>query len=174
MGNTAFSTVIPPSVTVHPHACGEHFTMSRTGDLAFGSSPRLWGTHRHARLTIFAPRFIPTPVGNTTRGLSRVAGQTVHPHACGEHSSTLPLLLTSSGSSPRLWGTHLEPQEYQAQSRFIPTPVGNTFILPGQGWYAAVHPHACGEHKSTMALMCLHSGSSPRLWGTRIVLICSY
>jgi len=51
--------------------------------------------------------------------------------------------------------------------RFIPTPVGNTlFRHPGKD-YAAVHPHACGEHDIFVLGEQSLLGSSPRLWGTR-------
>ena len=82
----------------------EMFAPARTG-----SSPRLWGTHSVRRRC--RRRFIPTPVGNTGRCLSRrwfhsgssprlwgtlpwssAAWQRdpVHPHACGEHTSSNP------------------------------------------------------------------------------------
>ncbi len=91
---------------VHPHACGEHFINDINGDLANGSSPRLWGTHHrrndgplfggssprlwgtHIRVihAVYQRRFIPTPVGNTLHGAISGRQQSVHPHACGEHA----------------------------------------------------------------------------------------
>ena len=50
-----------------------------------GSSPRLWGTP-YQWGTLFC-RFIPTPVGNTSEIPEICFDCTVHPHACGEHSS---------------------------------------------------------------------------------------
>jgi len=51
---------------VHPHACGEHPIKIRPRKSNLGSSPRLWGTPTNGNLFLYQPRFIPTPVGNTT------------------------------------------------------------------------------------------------------------
>ena len=53
-------------------------------------------------------------------------------------------------------------------SRFIPTPVGNTFIATIHRIGHAVHPHACGEHPVSGKCLTLRPGSSPRLWGTPV------
>ena len=48
----------------------------------------------------------------------------------------------------------------------IPTYAGNTTQLieqPGVNW---AHPHVCGEHASPYFVLCLASGSSPRMRGT--------
>ena len=90
VGNTLTSNRRPVHITVHPHACGEHATncdVTLPGD---GSSPRLWGTHKLIFVLIVCRRFIPTPVGNTSRQLLPPKPRTVHPHACGEHSSWNP------------------------------------------------------------------------------------
>jgi len=76
--------------SVHPHACGEHDFFQRPNRLAAGSSPRLWGTPSHGIELAAKNRFIPTPVGNTLdRGQSNFQSS-VHPHACGEHTSSNP------------------------------------------------------------------------------------
>ena len=102
--------------------------------------------------------------------LHRVAGQsrlTVHPHVCGEHDDEGDHLISTSGSSPRVWGTYILP-----------------FFITGS---PAVHPHVCGEHElcpkatlvpSRFIPTCVGNmnaerrgqhnadGSSPRVWGT--------
>jgi len=56
----------------------------------------------------------------------------VHPHACGEHNMLAAQQIIDAGSSPRVWGTPLEPQQLVVVRRFIPTRVGNTRRhLPG-------------------------------------------
>ncbi len=95
----------------------------------------------------------------------------VHPHACGEHPSPVYRPLARSGSSPRLWGTHMALRRSIEIERFIPTPVGNTSVAASHWSAWSVHPHACGEHKKLKALMKGFFGSSPRLWGTLIVLV---
>ena len=72
-----------------------------------GSSPRLRGTQVEMP-TITAPgRFIPAPAGNTRHGTISVAVMTVHPRACGEHTSPSPTTARTCGSSPRLRGTRM-------------------------------------------------------------------
>ena len=92
--------------TVHPHGCGEHRRLKKQNLGKFGSSPRVWGTlHAHC-LYHMKKRFIPTGVGNTSTSTTTLGYQPVHPHGCGEHSEQTTRVLTSPGSSPRVWGTH--------------------------------------------------------------------
>ena len=111
-----------------------------------GSPPRLWGTLLdNVTAHAFSLRFTPTPVGNTPFSSVRYSPSAVHPHACGEHS-IVRATSASTGSPPRLWGTHLDGGVRGRVARFTPTPVGNTW---GRWRCAAalpVHPHACGEH----------------------------
>ena len=132
-----------------------------------GSSPRLWGTRFALQFLEPDHRFIPTPVGNTSKGIVQESAFSVHPHACGEHGVTVSQGPKSAGSSPRLWGTRPPLSEEELQRRFIPTPVGNTRECLICRKEIPVHPHACGEHRGKCALRRLYCGSSPRLWGTR-------
>ena len=91
-------------------------------------------------------RFIPTPVGNTLQRRGPPNPETVHPHACGEHSGEYRIRGPRDGSSPRLWGTHRHVGGKVFEIRFIPTPVGNTKQNRAGVHDASVHPHACGEH----------------------------
>ena len=70
----------------------------------------------------------------------------VHPHACGERVGLAPLFFSRLGSSPRMWGTHNEELKEYADTRFIPTHVGN----------------AGGNEINPV----ITRGSSPRMWGT--------
>lgn len=67
-----------------PHKGGEP---EDTAGPAYGSSPHLWGTPNHPINHMMLYRFIPTPVGNTSRYASPHRHIPVHPHTCGEHSS---------------------------------------------------------------------------------------
>ena len=132
-----------------------------------GSSPRLWGTPLLGAQFVKPFRFIPTPVGNTATYNRVSLAVAVHPHACGEHTEIIPIIVPPSGSSPRLWGTLLRLQSEVQTFRFIPTPVGNTAVVRDRGPPAPVHPHACGEHARINYKFYCRFGSSPRLWGTR-------
>ena len=113
---------------------------------AFGSSPRVWGTHAIHRRSPPECRFIPTGVGNARALVSPVGAEPVHPHGCGER------FLYQSG-------TNLYP-------RFIPTGVGNAPYVLENGKWSPVHPHGCGERPIGFGLYSINHGSSPRVWGT--------
>ena len=166
MGNTPTPK---PSATlgpVHPHACGEHWNCLVNCHHCYGSSPRLWGTQSPHGPRSINPRFIPTPVGNTSGWKILMASFSVHPHACGEHKYFLLDNSFTTGSSPRLWGTPGQRRYGGCHSRFIPTPVGNTPPTIGNWTPLTVHPHACGEHFGLSLFPNAMHGSSPRLWGT--------
>ena len=97
-----------------------------------GSSPRMWGT---------------------LENLKQLASmRPVHPHACGELSTSIGRNVVCDGSSPRMWGTQCEQGLPVAVRRFIPTHVGNS-------------SRACRELSSRY-------GSSPRMWGTLCPGLC--
>jgi len=146
VGNTNNLSSLPPSVPVHPHACGEHISSMISAISKHGSSPRMWGT-RIARTYYLIPgRFIPTHVGNTTNCPRSRSTDAVHPHACGEHLYLLHYIQQPGGSSPRMWGTRPTNGIHDKLNRFIPTHVGNTVLFPRLLPPYTVHPHACGEH----------------------------
>ena len=130
----------------HPHGCGEHEYDRLWREINGGSSPRVWGTHRGFYRFGRYRGLILTGVGNTARDRLPRPRLRAHPHGCGEHTGEFRAIDVDPGSSPRVWGTPAYQCHYHAQSRLIPTGVGNT---PGRarssttGW---AHPHGCGEH----------------------------
>ena len=92
---------------------------------------------------------------------------TVHPHVCGEHCTTCIFSSSSSGSSPRMWGTPGFLRCGGVNGRFIPTYVGNTSSFFPNIIAPSVHPHVCGEHTNSWNASSCMAGSSPRMWGTR-------
>ena len=78
-------------VPVHPHACGELGLVRCNVIILPGSSPRMWGTHRVALLVRPFDRFIPTHVGNSDRSGETHTHCPVHPHACGELTTSAAL-----------------------------------------------------------------------------------
>ena len=126
----------------------------------------MWGTPGSGPRGLPRTRFIPTHVGNTYSLTLESSSESVHPHACGEHSTTAELVQHNAGSSPRMWGTLLAGVGPADVVRFIPTHVGNTTAGRWQRSPGSVHPHACGEHRSDSILTVITAGSSPRMWGT--------
>ena len=130
----------------------------------------MWGTHDRADWLLRPCRFIPTHVGNTGMPRPCCFQASVHPHACGEHRPHRRSISPLNGSSPRMWGTRGSAAGYCPDARFIPTHVGNTFAELIDDHLFAVHPHACGEHMSPTWRKRSAAGSSPRMWGTPLIL----
>ena len=166
VGNTLHRMLGLDAFAVHPHACGEHSPALSPNDQQSGSSPRMWGTLCSASILGLLIRFIPTHVGNTLHNSVCSRQKSVHPHACGEHNPRSPGGMANSGSSPRMWGTPILSENTIHLTRFIPTHVGNTYLVFLQPMTHTVHPHACGEHCGASDLHAIGIGSSPRMWGT--------
>src|SRR5208283_4052546 len=151
---------------VHPHACGELISWQIWLAVFFGSSPRMWGTLLFSGARRRRQRFIPTHVGNSAVRAIRDLQFAVHPHACGELSLFLSGIDSTTGSSPRMWGTPPAILLLFLMLRFIPTHVGNSGLVKSISTYPSVHPHACGELASGKNCFKSSGGSSPRMWGT--------
>ena len=110
-------------------------------------------------------------MGNANIGKPWLFGSAVHPHGCGERFGGSILRNFGGGSSPRVWGTRWHHPRDHRSARFIPTGVGNAnpFLCSAASW--SVHPHGCGERINIAALSRIHVGSSPRVWGTRSVIM---
>ena len=152
-----------------PTGVGNTIVKSGMTTASPGSSPRVWGTHNRSGPRSNCDRFIPTGVGNTRCPVPRPRLWSVHPHGCGEHEHSISLYNTKTGSSPRVWGTHSIILTSCDLKRFIPTGVGNTTAQSELNPQPAVHPHGCGEHTHDAQSTETISGSSPRVWGTRVI-----
>ena len=75
---------------------------------------------------------------------------------------------TTSGSSPRTWGTLGEHLVQPGVDRFIPTYMGNAMKRSRRRRAGTVHPHVHGERIVVHYWEEDAPGSSPRTWGTHI------
>ena len=76
----------------------------------------------------------------------------------------------TNGSSPRAWGTVQAGEQHRMDGRFIPTGVGNRSGHSPDRGARPVHPHGRGEQTSAIFAPSNPAGSSPRAWGTAIIL----
>ena len=136
-----------------------------------GSSPRMRGTLRVTTDADSYPRFIPAHAGNTKNLPANQSSASVHPRACGEHFPRRRRAWPSNGSSPRMRGTLGCGYSLVLVRRFIPAHAGNTWRRRGRGGRGTVHPRACGEHPGRRPGRGPGSGSSPRMRGTRDLLL---
>ena len=153
---------------VHPHACGEISYHIHPCQIAYGTSPRLWGDWNNNVICTLWVRYIPTLVGRLpSLSISRRRAA-VHPHACGEICYPDRPSPLNNGTSPRLWGDFLITKTTLGRTRYIPTLVGR--FVPGSGSPPryAVHPHACGEIEIRPNYHPTDYGTSPRLWGDSV------
>ena len=110
---------------VHPRVCGERDQTGAKIRGPVGSSPRVRGTPRDAEIQDAFRRFIPACAGNAERGRSSTSTATVHPRVCGERAAPLGATWRTTGSSPRVRGTHASAVRRIAKRQ--------------------VHPRVCGE-----------------------------
>ena len=171
MGNARIPprAAVPPAV--HPHVHGERYRFMGIADSIIGSSPRAWGTPDIFFDYHFGDRFIPTCMGNAVSKAPRLTVFAVHPHVHGERFVPIASPPAKYGSSPRAWGTLVEPHRTVELYRFIPTCMGNAFRgIPGKSG-PTVHPHVHGERILKRCRHMIGVGSSPRAWGTRCLTI---
>ena len=169
VGNAITAYVTIGCVAVHPHGCGERICAGVNPLSTAGSSPRVWGTPDTGQARHITHRFIPTGVGNAPLNASTLFSTPVHPHGCGERPMPVFKRLSGAGSSPRVWGTLQIRLFRMFCKRFIPTGVGNAYagkIVIGAN---TVHPHGCGERRPIAGQSAHSIGSSPRVWGTRLL-----
>ena len=124
-GNADWGCVMVRIFSVHPRVCGERAHSSLSTPQIFGSSPRVRGTLSSPSDNYLYRRFIPACAGNAL--LLTLCSQSipVHPRVCGERGIRSLNKFRSHGSSPRVRGTPLFPDQGSSCSRFIPACAGN-------------------------------------------------
>ena len=129
----------------HPHACGDKCSYTAFKFTAYGSSPRVWGQVADRIESLEKRRIIPTRVGTRWVKAATMAAFWDHPHACGDKSSQPIDILTSAGSSPRVWGQADFSRKLKTTKRIIPTRVGTRIRYHSYYYCCEDHPHACGD-----------------------------
>ena len=142
------------SKPVHPHMCGEHEFDEVLPVRQVGSSPHVWGALIHSS-TPHGQHGSSPHVWGASHGCARQSERiAVHPHMCGEHTSSTPsstpvfgssphvwgacsrhfIRHSVSGSSPHVWGASDHRKGRQTQRRFIPTCVGSICLALSSLW----------------------------------------
>ena len=169
-GNGRTSWPTTSKKPVHPRACGERTRSASMICSAIGSSPRLRGTASRVVLMSVIGRFIPAPAGNGAPRTRAETGLSVHPRACGERSSGIPVAASLNGSSPRLRGTDGAQADVSTACRFIPAPAGNGLVgVRPARWAHGSSPRLRGTELKPGGGWINPIGSSPRLRGTVVV-----
>ena len=110
---------------VHPRVCGERTKRIVQEIAGNGSSPRVRGTRNKIAEHVAGRRFIPACAGNASDILPFMPASPVHPRVCGERQELAAMNTNSTGSSPRVRGTHGSSTVSPSCDRFIPACAGN-------------------------------------------------
>ena len=109
---------------------------------------------------------IPADAGLTCWRYSRRHLSWDHPRGCGAHDFQQINTTVTTGSSPRMRGSHTHSQMTDFFTGIIPADAGLTGKHLGQyhgGWD---HPRGCGAHFGVWTMPDFAKGSSPRMRGS--------
>ena len=157
-----------------------------------GSPPRVWGQRSQPGCRPGPRRFTPTGVGTTISSWASLVWTSVHPHGCGDNCIPGRKLDGVIGSPPRVWGQRHWRARFSAATTVHPHGCGDNENFERCYRGAAVHPHGCGDNEydnwpqlfrvrftpTGVGTTACHppswnwrSGSPPRVWGQRFVLV---
>ena len=111
----------------HPHACGDKDSKRFFRAPTAGSSPRVWGQVHGYIGCNDKGGIIPTRVGTRSLWIFRNFRTKDHPHACGDKFISFSGIVSSPGSSPRVWGQASQIMCTDEYTRIIPTRVGTSY-----------------------------------------------
>ncbi len=168
-GNTSDAPAPVTSISVQPRACGEHPELGECLVVTVGSAPRMRGTRALFVRDLRRDRFSPAHAGNTLFAERDQRVNSVQPRACGEHGHSSTTHQRTSGSAPRMRGTHRVGAAESDGRRFSPAHAGNTPPSASAAPIGSVQPRACGEHALTGREAATDLGSAPRMRGTHAI-----
>lgn len=110
----------------HSHACGINRSRFNKSSTFTDSFPLAWDRPKRLLGKTHNPRFTPTRVGQTPRGLTRSWNGSIHSHACGTNFNLFILNSSPNDSFPLAWDKPALHIKIHANMRFTPTRVGQT------------------------------------------------
>ena len=156
----------------HPRACGAHLILASVRPSIAGSSPRMRGSRSSGQWRCWQGGIIPAHAGLTATARIAVASVRDHPRACGAHCFSCLLVMLTTGSSPRMRGSHKAFAFSRKTTGIIPAHAGLTLHQQTTARRRRDHPRACGAHFCGRPSRCGNLGSSPRMRGSRLWLRC--
>ena len=145
-GNTGHPREVMTYPWDHPRVCGEHSSGSMPFSMPLGSPPRMRGTPVFLTIAKKRTGITPAYAGNTFRPRRDSNRPRDHPRVCGEHGIFRPLSRRTTGSPPRMRGTHAKQEILLRALGITPAYAGNTFHTPDRSHRQRDHPRVCGEH----------------------------
>ena len=105
VGQPPLATSRERLMPVYPHVCGAARISWSDPPLAYGLSPRVWGSQRLQWLSLANNRSIPTCVGQPCVDRNFGCVWAVYPHVCGAAMKDSAGAADEAGLSPRVWGS---------------------------------------------------------------------
>ena len=164
-GNTGSGSWSRSLTEDHPRGCGEHETAFHTVNREEGSSPRMRGAPSGAGGHGGGDGIIPADAGSTDATGPDAATCPDHPRGCGEHTMPPSAYPPGRGSSPRIRGAPVIPENRPPVPRIIPADAGSTQFQTVNRQPDWDHPRGCGEHTLVWLVLRPGRGSSPRMRG---------
>ena len=129
------------------------------------------GSHKLAVGSVTETGIIPAHAGLTGPIILAPRRTRDHPRACGAHACCRSASIYSLGSSPRMRGSRRQKDLLFASRGIIPAHAGLTAASGNSAMAARDHPRACGAHQMTDTRQCFRWGSSPRMRGSRNLIL---
>ena len=145
-GNTITVVITGYTWPVYPCVYREHLLRLSSAQITHGLSLCIQGTQLVRIQNRIAERFIPVYTGNTLLKKNKFLVQAVYPCVYREHTGRNALILTSSGLSLCIQGTHLIFVLTLTPHRFIPVYTGNTKNRIWSLILISVYPCVYREH----------------------------
>ena len=124
------------------------------------------GTHASQRVNDISLRIIPACAGNAKTVWFFSEFSTDHPRVCRERTFANQSTTGRRGSSPRVQGTLISPENELPVNRIIPACAGNACRNPTDNEAPTDHPRVCRERTRKWNTTLGGNGSSPRVQGT--------
>ncbi len=155
----------------HPRGCGAHISSSVANALARGSSPRVRGSLLLVPQQVMKRGIIPAGAGLTQAGGCARLPCWDHPRGCGAHPRLDNNLAVEQGSSPRVRGSLAVDKIVYCYFGIIPAGAGLTHPRAFPRSPSWDHPRGCGAHNNKMYYTRGNWGSSPRVRGSRLLVL---
>ncbi len=170
-GLTMHDYAFADSLRDHPRACGAHSHQRCVEQTSVGSSPRMRGSQVKDNGATDKPGIIPAHAGLTSSEYTAYRADRDHPRACGAHKQIEATGDPELGSSPRMRGSLMKQAVERRLLGITPAHAGltgrSTALIPA----AKDHPRACGAHFQLWKRARKSKGSSPRMRGSRFLLL---
>ena len=157
---------------VYPRVCGGTRLDYAVLERIDGLSPRVRGNQGEFAGRNLIAGSIPACAGEPNVGAGQQHLTEVYPRVCGGTKYRRVMGIDAKGLSPRVRGNLSEPRRCRIHKGSIPACAGEPPPPAAQSAAKQVYPRVCGGTQSTVFLVAVYMGLSPRVRGNRVCLGC--